>query len=251
MTAEPRLLRPAFGAPGGIGAVSTTREGFGTSTGPWARANLGSECGDDAACVAANRDELLAALVGVRRIAWLRQVHGTAVHRVDATAPGAPPEADAAIAATPGVAVAVLSADCLPVLVAARDGCEVAAIHAGWRGLAAGVIEATFAAMTTPAPDVVAWIGPAIGYAAYEVGAEVRERLLAGDPGAHATCFSATRPGHWRCDLAALARRRLDALGVGAVVSSGLCTASDPARFYSHRRDSVCGRMASLIWIAA
>ena len=161
------------------------------------------------------------------------------------------PEADAAVNATPGRVLAILTADCLPVVLAARDGGEIAAAHAGWRGLAAGVLEATVAAMRTPPAALVAWLGPAAGPQAYEIGEEVRAAFVERDPGA-ATAFAATRPGHWRVDLYALARRRLAAAGLAtdAIHGGGLCTISDPARFHSHRRDGRGGRMATLAWIA-
>jgi YfiH family protein len=157
--------------------------------------------------------------------------------------------ADAAVTAAPGVVLAILTADCLPVLLAARDGGEIGAAHAGWRGLAAGVLEATVAAMATPASGLVAWLGPAAGPRAYEIGAEVREAFLAHDPAA-ATAFAATRPGHWRVDLYALARQRLAAAGVASVHGGGECTISDPARYFSHRRDGRSGRLATLAWLA-
>ncbi len=160
------------------------------------------------------------------------------------------PEADAAVTSTPGTVLAILSADCLPVLLAARDGTEVGAAHAGWRGLADGVIEATVLAMRTPASALVAWLGPAAGPQAYEVGQEVFDAFVLPDPDA-AIAFSSTRPGHWRVDLYALARLRLRAagVGVGRIHGGGLCTISDPQRFYSHRRDACTGRLATLVWI--
>lgn len=158
------------------------------------------------------------------------------------------PEADAAVTSEPGVVLAILTADCLPVLFCADDGSEVAAAHAGWRGLAAGVLEATVAAMRTPPERLLAWLGPAAGPQHYEVGAEVRDAFVSCDADA-ASAFAATRPGHWHVDLYALARMRLAAVGVTRVHGGGLCTISDPARFFSHRRDQRTGRMASLVWI--
>ena len=150
-----------------------------------------------------------------------------------------------------GTVLAILTADCLPVLFCNAQGDEVAAAHAGWRGLSAGVLEATVAAMATPARELMAWLGPAAGPQAYEVGEEVRDAFVDRDAGASAA-FVATRPGHWRVDLYALARLRLAQAGIqsGQVFGGGLCTISDPARFYSHRRDQRTGRMASLIWMA-
>jgi YfiH family protein len=161
---------------------------------------------------------------------------------------GQEPEADASVTSTPGTVLAILTADCLPVVFAAKDGSEVAVAHAGWRGLAAGVLEATIAAMETPAHRLAAWMGPAAGPAAYEIGAEVFEAFVSRDPRAEAA-FAPTRPGHWNVDLYALAKQRLADAGVTDVHGGGLCTISDP-RFFSHRRDRRSGRMATLAWIA-
>ena len=147
-----------------------------------------------------------------------------------------------------GTVLAILTADCLPVMFAADDGSEVAAAHAGWPGLSAGMLEATVAAMRTPPERVIAWIGPAAGPARYEIGIEVRERFLAHDARADAA-FVPTRPGHWRVDLPAIARMRLAQVGVTRVHGGDLCTLSDPQRFFSHRRDARTGRMATLIWM--
>ncbi|MGN6513846.1 MAG: peptidoglycan editing factor PgeF, partial [Lysobacteraceae bacterium] len=160
---------------------------------------------------------------------------------------GGEPEADAADPALPGVELAILTADCLPGAFCADDGREVGAAHAGWRGLAAGVLEATVAAMRVPPARVLAWLGPAAGPLAYEVGAEVRDAFLDHDARA-AGAFAATRPGHWRVDLDALARQRLSDAGVSRVSGGGLCTIAEPARFFSHRRDQRTGRMATLVW---
>jgi YfiH family protein len=157
------------------------------------------------------------------------------------------PEADAAVTRTPGTVLAILTADCLPVVFAARDRSVVGAAHAGWRGLAAGVLEATVAAMDAAPEGIVAWLGPAAGPASYEVGREVFEAFVAGDAGAH-TAFAATREGHWRVDLYALARRRLARAGVTNLHGGGLDTIADP-RFFSHRRDQHTGRMATLAWM--
>ncbi|MFO7325167.1 MAG: peptidoglycan editing factor PgeF [Pseudomonadota bacterium] len=188
---------------------------------------------------------------------WLRQVHGVAIADLDALPEEGPlPVADAAFTTRPGVVCVVRTADCLPVLLAARDGSVVAAAHAGWRGLAAGVIEATVAAMRARAGrDVLlqAWLGPAIGPGHFEVGEEVRAAFLAADSGAHAA-FVPAEEGRWMCDLAALARRRLAALGIGEVSACGHCTYAEEQRFFSHRRDvqhrglDATGRMASCIW---
>lgn len=178
--------------------------------------------------------------------AWLRQVHGTRV--VDAAKAVDRPEADAAVARHAGAVCAVQAADCLPVLLADAAGTVVGAAHAGWRGLAAGVIEATVDEMRVPAGTLMAWLGPAIGPAHYEVGAEVRDAFLARDAGA-AAAFVANRPGHWLLDLYAVARQRLAARGVRRVHGGGLCTYSDPARFPSWRRDRTRERIAAFVWL--
>jgi YfiH family protein len=154
------------------------------------------------------------------------------------------------VTATPGIVLAILTADCLPVVFAAKDGSEIAVAHAGWRGLVAGVLEATVAAMTASPDDIVAWLGPAAGPAAYEIGTEVFEAFALCDPRAE-TAFAPTRPGHWNVDLHALAKQRLADVGVADAHGGGLCTISDPARFFSHRRDQQTGRMATLAWIEA
>jgi YfiH family protein len=178
--------------------------------------------------------------------AWLRQVHGTRV--VDAALASGRPEADAAVARAPGVVCAVQAADCLPVLLADEAATVVGAAHAGWRGLAAGVIEAVIAEMRVPGERLIAWLGPAIGPAHYEVGGEVRDAFLARDARAQAA-FVPSRPGHWRLDLYAVARQRLAARGVARVQGGGLCTYSDPARFPSWRRDRTHERFAAFVWL--
>jgi YfiH family protein len=240
----------AWPVPATVRGGTSLRSGDGRSPPPFDRLNLGLRCGDDPALARANRESLATGLHLPSAPHWLDQVHGTAVARFDAPPVGGhEPVADAAVTATPGVVLAILTADCLPVLFAARDGREIGAAHAGWRGLAAGVLEATVAAMQAPAGELVAWLGPAAGPRAYEIGAEVREAFLAHDPEA-AAAFVATRPGHWRVDLYALARQRLAAVGVHAVHGGGECTISDPARYFSHRRDGRSGRMATLAWLA-
>lgn len=244
----PAWLDADWPAPPGVRALTSLRNGDGVSAPPFDRLNFGLHCGDDPAAVAENRRRLAAWLALPSEPAWLRQVHGRGVVRLrPGGLPAEPPEADAAVTSEPGVVLAILTADCLPVVIAARDGTELGAAHAGWRGLAAGVLEATVAAMATPPAGLVAWLGPAAGPARYEVGGEVREAFVADDPGA-APAFVATRPGHWHMDLYALARRRLAAAGVTGVYGGGLCTLGDPTRFHSHRRDGRGGRMATLVW---
>lgn len=181
---------------------------------------------------------------------WLRQVHGVAVADADrARRADESPLADAAVARTPGAVCAISIADCMPVLLAEQGGGVVGIAHAGWRGLAAGVVEATLEAMRAPPGNVVAWLGPAIGPRAYEVGEEVREAFLARDARA-AQAFAPTRAGHWLLDLYAVARQRLAARGVARVHGGGFCTHSEPQRFFSYRRDRAAERMAALLWIA-
>ncbi|HEX5693492.1 MAG TPA: peptidoglycan editing factor PgeF, partial [Arenimonas sp.] len=208
--AAPAWFDADWPAPPGLRTLTTLRSGEGVSPPPFDRFNLGLRCGDDPALAQRNRDLLAGWLDLPSPPHWLRQVHSTGVLRFDVPPPagGDEPEADAAVTSVPGVVLAILTADCLPVVFAARDGREVAAAHAGWRGLAAGMLEATVAAMHTPAKDVIAWLGPAAGPRAYEIGTDVRDAFVAQDAGA-AAAFTDTRPGHWRVDLYALARRRL------------------------------------------
>lgn len=234
-------------APPGVRAGTTLRHGLGVSASPFDHFNLGSRCGDATAAVNENRRQLAAALALPSPPRWLRQVHGVRV----VVEPGLDePEADAAVTATPGTVLAILTADCLPVVLAACDGDEIAAAHAGWRGLAAGVLEATVTAMQTPPVRLRAWLGPGAGPDAYEVGDEVREAFLARDSAA-ATAFVPTRPGHWRVDLYALARQRLISAGLvpEAIHGGQHCTIRERDRFFSHRRDGQSGRMATLAWI--
>lgn len=248
------LLHADWPAPPGVHAVTTLRHGAGVSPAPFDHFNFGNigVNGDSQAHVDANRAEL-ARIAGLPSPPhWLRQVHGTGVRRFeDAAAQQDAPEADASVTSVPGTVLAILTADCLPVVFAARNGSEIAAAHAGWRGLAAGVLEATLDAMTTQAADIVAWLGPAAGPDAYEIGSEVFEAFTARDAGASAA-FAATRPGHWRVDLYALARRRLVTAGMPAAAIHGgtHCTIDEPQHFFSHRRDARTGRMATLAWIA-
>lgn len=243
-------LDASWSAPPGVRGLTTLRHGLGHSAPPFDHCNLGTRSGDDAATVAANRAALIAALRLPSPPRWLRQVHGTGVMRMtagDATS-ASEPEADAAITADAGVVLAILSADCLPVLLATADGSRIGAAHAGWRGLAAGVLENTVAALEVAPETLLAWLGPAAGPRAYEVGVEVRDAFVGTDPGA-AAAFAPTRPGHWRCDLYALARRRLAALGVMRIAGGDQCTISAPQRYFSHRRDARTGRMVSLLWM--
>lgn len=241
------FVMPDWPAPPNVRAAVTTRALPGASKPPFDRFNLGMRCGDDAAAVVANRAALVEALELPEAPRWTRQVHGTGVYDADAILADAEPEADASVTRQPGRVIAVLTADCLPVLLCSDDGTRIAIAHAGWRGLAAGVIEATIAELGAQPGELVAWLGPAIGAQSYEVGEEVRAAFVdahARDAGA----FVPVRPGHWLCDLYALARARLARVGVTRVAGGGFDTFSDE-RFYSYRRDRKTGRFASLIWI--
>jgi len=236
---------PDWPAPPRVHAVTTTRTG-GVSTGPWTSMNPADHVGDSGSAVAANRQRLVTQLSLPAEPCWLTQVHGIRV--VDAADGLETVAADAVIAGAPGSVCAVLTADCLPVLLCDRSGREVAAAHAGWRGLAAGVLEQTVARMQAPGQELLAWLGPAISAAAYVVGEEVRTAFIEQDALA-AAAFRPATDGSWHADLYTLARRRLDSCGVTAVYGGNFCTCSDRERFFSYRRDGTTGRMASLVWL--
>jgi YfiH family protein len=255
------LLFPDWAAPPGVRAAFTLRSG-GASVPPWDSLNLGVHVGDDPLAVAANRRRVAQALSLPAEPCWLAQVHGTGVHEVERVGPAAeaatadaraadapvvdPPVADAAVTRSRGAVLAIQVADCLPVLLASDDGAVLGAAHAGWRGLVAGVVERTVECMGHPPARLVAWLGPCIGPQQFEVGEDVREAFLAaGDaPGA----FRQSPAGRWLCDLPAIARGRLQRLGVERVAGGEWCTVADPVRFFSHRRDRLTGRMAALLW---
>jgi polyphenol oxidase len=268
-------VEPDWPAPAGVRALSTFRIG-GAGGGAFASLNLGGHVGDVAATVAENRRRLTVAAGLPAEPVWLAQVHGAAVVDLDAAepntndvngtgpdaanpgaakpraaglgAPGGFGPADAAYSRQVGRVCAILTADCLPILLATDSGDVVAAAHAGWRGLAGGVIEATVRALAVPPKTLMAWLGPAIGPRHFEVGAEVREALLKDDLGAGAA-FALNARGRFLADLGVLARRRLAALGVIRVYGGGRCTFAEPDRYFSHRRDGVTGRQATLIWL--
>ncbi len=241
MTLE--LIRPDWPAPPAVQAASTTRSG-GLSEGPWASLNLGDHVGDDPRAVAGNRQALVSALQLPASPHWLQQLHGTAVYASSSDSRCA----DACFEDRPGQVCAVMTADCLPVLMCNRSGTAVAAAHAGWRGLLAGVLEATLGRFTDQPGELMAWLGPAIGPQAFEVGDDVRHAFVADHPSA-AMHFRPHGEAHWLMDLYGLARDRLGRAGVASISGGGLCTLSDPARFFSYRRDGITGRMASLIWL--
>lgn len=242
-------LQPDWRAPTGVRAAFSLRSG-GASAPPWDTLNLGVHVGDDPTSVLENRRRLVNALQLPREPVWLDQVHGCEVLQVglqNLPAVGERPTADAVVTRDSGVVLAVQVADCLPVLFVSEDGGALGAAHAGWRGLVAGVLESTVAAMHTDPTRLIAWLGPCIGPAHFEVGTEVREAFLAAQPGA-AAAFAANPRGRWQCDLPQLARDRLAAMGVRRVFGGQWCTAADPVRFFSHRRDQRTGRMAALLW---
>ena len=243
MTPHPDWIVPQWPLASRARALITTRAG-GCSHGPYASFNLGSHVGDDPDAVMHNRERLRAVLPGDP--VWLHQVHGT--HVVDAATVSDVPTADAAFTNLRHVVCAVQTADCLPVLLSARDGSVVGVAHAGWRGLAAGVLEATLAQMSVHGSEFIAYLGPAIGPQAFEVGGDVLEAFTAHDPAAQ-IAFKAKGEGKYHANLYALARQRLAHAGVHEIYGGECCTYSDGERFYSYRRDKITGRMATLIWL--
>jgi len=242
----PAYLTPQWPVPAAVRAAFTLRAG-GVSAAPFDALNVARHVGDRPDAVDENRRRIREELDLPGEPVWLEQVHGHEVIDLDA-APGSA-RADASFSRRAGRVCAVQVADCLPVLLAARTAHAVAAVHCGWRGLAVGVLAATVQALGVPAADLCAWLGPAIGPAAFEVGAEVRAAFVTRDAGT-AGAFAANARGRWQCDIFALARRQLAALGVASVSGGGLCTLSDAQQFFSYRRDGRCGRMAALVWLA-
>ncbi len=240
----PQWIVPDWPAPRNVRALITTRDG-GVSNGPYASLNLGARTDDDPAAAAENRARLLAHLPQPPK--WLAQVHGSSVVNADTLQDI--PSADASVAQQPGTVCAILVADCLPILIADHAGTCIGAAHAGWRGLAGGVIANTIARMPARPADLLAYIGPGIGPTAFEVGDDVLHAFCKDTPEREAA-FKPLRPGKWLCDLPALARDALHRAGVMQVYGGAMCTYSDAKRFYSHRRDRITGRMAALIWKA-
>lgn len=240
-------LTPDWPVPGSVRVFSTLRSG-GASEGAYASLNLAMHVGDREDRVAENRRRLGAVLALPSEPLWLNQVHGVAVARH--TDRGASAPADAAVAFEPGQVCAVLTADCLPVVLADRGATRVAVAHAGWRGLAAGVLESAIAALGVPASQLAAWLGPAISQPAFEVGAEVRAAFLANSP-RYDAAFTENVRGRYQADLYALARLALEQSGVGSVYGGGWCTFGEPERFFSYRRDGGrTGRFATVAWLA-
>jgi polyphenol oxidase len=260
-----QVITPDWPAAPGVRSAFTERAG-GVSAAPYDSLNLGAGIGDSPEAVAENRGRVRETLGLPAEPAWLQQVHGAGVVDLGPTIVGpsaksegaaaggaaalggTPPIGDASVARGTGRVCAIRVADCMPVLFAARDGSAVAAAHAGWRGLAGGVLEATVRGLGLPAAQLIAWMGPAIGPAHFEVGGEVRTAFTVTDPGA-ATAFVPNSRGRWQCDLYALARRRLEGIGISGIYGGGWCTFAEPERFFSYRRSGQCGRMAALIWI--
>jgi len=244
MTVDKIWIPADWPAPSGVVAGTTLRHG-GVSSGSFDSLNLGAYVDDDADAVCENRIRFRSLCDLPSEPRWLRQVHGS--HVVVDPPSGETPEADAAITRHVGVVCVVQTADCLPVIFAAIDGTELAVAHAGWRGLANGVLESTVSAMSTDPANLLAWLGPAISQPAFEVGGEVREAFLAHDPAA-AGCFAANDRGRWQADIYGLARMRLGVAGVEQISGGENCTFGEPERFFSHRRDGACGRMASFVF---
>ncbi|MCP4187159.1 MAG: peptidoglycan editing factor PgeF [Gammaproteobacteria bacterium] len=242
------IIKPEWDVPGKVSAFCTTRRG-GVSVKPFDTFNLAQHVGDDEYAVQANR-ELLGRDFGLpTEPCWLNQTHSTRV----VTLSGAEQfdsDADAAITHETDMIAVVMTADCLPVLICNRQGSEVAAVHAGWRGLAEGILTTTLDAMTSSVDELLAWIGPAVSQQHFEIGDEVRQIFVDKQPEATYR-FIASRPGHWLCNLPGLAADELDRQGLGGVYLSGLCSYDDGENFYSYRREKTTGRMASLIWINA
>lgn len=237
------FLIPDWPAPANVRVLQTLRTG-GVSQSPWKTFNLGDHVGDSPESVMANRALLRTHLPA--EPAWLQQIHGTLA--VDLAKTLNSNVADAAFTRQADTVCVVMTADCLPVLFCDRAGSVVAAAHAGWRGLLDGVLEETMACMGVPPQELLAWFGPAIGPDCFEVGVEVRTAFVTQDATAE-SAFRASSPGKWLADIYELARLRLRQAGLDSVSGGNLCTVSDPARFFSYRRDGVTGRMASLIWL--
>ena len=241
-------ITPEWPAPANIRAICTTRQG-GVSHAPYDTLNLGDHVGDDPYLVARNRMIVGDVLQLPTEPLWLQQVHGIDVTRMDVG--DCYPQGDASIALRTGQVCVIMTADCLPVLFCDKAGTRVGAAHAGWRGLQAGVLENTLAALAADPANILAWLGPAIGPTAFEVGAEVREAFMQDHPTAEQAFKPSTYAGKWLADIYMLARQRLNLAGVSDIYGGDLCTYTDAKRFFSYRRDGQTGRMGSFIWMDA
>lgn len=252
MTIEEDALKPDWSGLDRVRAISTTRTG-GVSGRPWNSLNLGDHVEDDPEHVQENRRRLADSTgLDSARIGWLNQVHGTEVVELTPNNVRQTCKADASYTRYPGIACAILTADCLPVILADSEGTVVGAAHCGWRSLCGGVIENLVSAMAVSPETLQAWLGPAIGPERFEVGPEVREAFVKHDPEAtHAFAAEGARPGHFMSDIYRLAVLRLNRLGVSNVTGGGLCTVQDSDRFFSFRRDGRTGRMATLVWLTS
>jgi hypothetical protein len=237
-------LVPDWPSPANVKALQTTRKG-GASAAPYDNFNLGSHVGDNPLLV--NRNRMQLAHLMPSEPVWLNQIHGTTVANVEQA--GCLPQADASVSTHRGAVCVVMTADCLPVLLCDDKGSVVAAAHAGWRGLCDGVLEATVKEMHVPTDTLMAWLGPAIGPAAFEVGAEVREAFIVKQPQSEAA-FLPGKNGKWLADIYLLARLRLNASGIIRIYGGDQCTYNDTERYYSYRRDGVTGRMGTFIWLS-
>lgn len=246
MSHAPSIITPDWPAPANVRAAVTTRDG-GVSVGAYASLNLGTHVGDVKEAVIENRRRVRDALQLAVEPAWLNQVHGTNV--VAASTYDAPPTADASFATAPGAVCVVMTADCLPVIFCDEAGTCVAAAHAGWRGLADGVLAQTVRALGVPPESLLTWLGPAIEQSAFEVGDEVRERFMSMDP-ANAAAFAPNERGRWQADLYELARQELQRIGVSRIFGGGFSCYEDSVRFFSYRRDGVTGRMGTFVWLS-
>ena len=244
---DPTWIVPDWPAPPGVRALTTTRLG-GESQPPYSSLNLGMGTGDDRATVARNRTRLLSALGLDEEPCWLDQAHGR--NAVRTMHYERAPRADASVGGAGSPPCVVLTADCLPVVLCDAGGTRIGIAHAGWRGLARGVIASCVARMARPSRDLLAWLGPAIGPASYEVGPEVRDACLAAAPGSEFAFEPSPRgTGRWLADLYGIATHQLVSLGIESVYGGGFCTFGDERRFFSHRRDGITGRLATLAWI--
>lgn len=244
MSDSPHFVAINWPAPARVRAAFSTRRG-GASIGPWASLNLGSHVGDDPLAVASNRAALVASLGLHHEPCWLEQIHSDILLDLDDDTCAR--RGDAAITSRPGCIATVMVADCLPVLLCDPQGRQVAAVHAGWRGLACELIRKTVTAFHAPPADLIAWLGPAIGARAYVVGEDLHTRFVALDE--HYASAFARMDGQWHMDLAALATLQLAAVGVTSVSTSGVCVHSDADNYFSYRRDGETGRMAAMVWL--